>query len=82
MALEQEIKTYNDKLPELVKHEGKHVLVQGDDIVGLYDSYEDAINDGYARFNLTPFLVKQIRTIEQVHFLMRVPRPCHTSLDR
>jgi hypothetical protein len=30
MALEKELKTYREKLPELKAHEGKFVLIHGD----------------------------------------------------
>jgi hypothetical protein len=81
MALERELETYKNKLPELVAHEGKFVLIQGEEIVGLYDSYEDAIKDGYAKFGLSPFFVKQIEATEQVHFISRFT-PCPTSLAK
>ena len=77
MALEKELKTYNAKLPELKESEGKFVLIQGDTVVNVYTSYEDAVKDGYKQFGLTPFLVKQIQTIEQAQFISRFVDP-HT----
>ncbi len=82
MALEQELETYKNKLPELVANEGKFVLIHGDDVVNMYDSYEDAIKEGYSRFGLKPFLVKQIESTEQVHFISRFIAPCPTSLAK
>jgi hypothetical protein len=80
MALEKELETYNAKLPELKAQEGKYVLIHGDQIVDTYSSYEDAMKEGYTRFKLDkPFLVKQIRSIEQVKFISRLVVPCHTS---
>ena len=80
MALEKELETYKNKLSELTAQEGKYVLIQGDNIVDTYTSYEDAMKEGYAKFKLdTPFLVKQIRSIEQVQFISRLVVPCHTS---
>ncbi len=75
MALEKELATYKSKLPELKGSEGKFVLIHGDDVVGTFTSYEDAIKEGYARFKLEPFLVKQIQTIEQVQFVTRFVAP-------
>ncbi len=75
MALEKELKTYNAKLPELKENEGKFVLIQGDTVVDVYTSYEDAVKDGYKQFGLTPFLVKQIQTIEQAQFISRFVDP-------
>ena len=79
MALEKELETYKAKLPELKQHEGKFVLIHGDEIVDTYTSYEDAIKEGYKRYKLEPFLVKQIHSIQQVHFISRFIKPC--SLD-
>ncbi|HLH16532.1 MAG TPA: hypothetical protein VKX45_04900 [Bryobacteraceae bacterium] len=72
MALERELQTYKQRLPELLQNEGKFVLIHGDDIVDVYGTYEDALKEGYARFGLDPFLVKQIQSVEQIHFISRL----------
>jgi hypothetical protein len=51
MALEKELQTYKNKLPELKKDEGKFVLIHGDDVVDTYSSYDGAIKEGYKRFH-------------------------------
>jgi hypothetical protein len=76
MALEQELQTYKAKLPELKASEGKFVLIHGDEVVDVFGTYEDAIKEGYSRFKLEPFLVKQIHSIEQVQFISRLVDPC------
>jgi hypothetical protein len=81
MALEQELETYKAKLPELTAEEGKFALIHGADFIDVYDSYEDALKEGYHRFALDPFLVKRISIVEQAHFVSR-PIPCHTSPGR
>lgn len=81
MALERELEVYKNKLPEWTLDEGKYVLIKGDTFVDVYGTYEDAIKAGYEKFRLEPFLVKQIRSIEQVQFISRFV-PCHTSLSR
>lgn len=78
MALEKELATYNSKLSELAGSEGKYVLVHGDEIVDVLGAYEDALKEGYAKFQLEPFLVKQIHAIEQIQFVSRLV-PCHSS---
>jgi hypothetical protein len=75
MALEQELEVYKNKLPELKGSEGKFVLIHGKDLVEIFTSYEDAIKEGYSRFKLDPFLVKQIQAIEQVQFVTRLVAP-------
>lgn len=74
MALEKELATYKLRLPELSVHEGKYVLISGEEIVDVYGTYEDALRDGYAKFKLNPFLIKQIHSIEQIQFVTRFLR--------
>lgn len=76
MALEKELETYKNKLPELKQHEGKFVLIKGEDVVDTFATYEDAIKEGYQKFGLEPFLVKQIQSIEQVQVISRSVSPC------
>lgn len=71
MSLENELKIYHEKLPELKQFEGKFVLIGEGAVIDTFVSYEDAIKEGYSRFGLKPFLVKQIRTIEDVQFISR-----------
>ena len=68
-ALEQEIETYKEQLPSLLSEEGKFALIRGKELVGLFDTYSDALSAGYERFGTQPFLVKQIQAIEQAHFI-------------
>lgn len=75
MALEKELAVYKAKLPELKQHEGKFVLIHGDDVVDVFGAYEDALKQGYAKFKLDPFLVKQIQSTEQVQFISRFVDP-------
>jgi hypothetical protein len=74
MALEKELATYRAKLEELKAHEGKFVLIKGNDVIDFFETYEDAIKGGYQRFNLEPFFVKRIQSVEQVQFVTRVLR--------
>lgn len=79
MALEKELETYKAKLAGLSGSEGKFVLVHGEQVLGIFDSYADAIKEGYEKCGLKPFLVKQIQAIERVQFVSRFVDPCHTS---
>ncbi|MEK6371899.1 MAG: hypothetical protein AABO58_04310 [Acidobacteriota bacterium] len=75
MALEKELETYHAKLSELIAEEGKFVLIQGDEVAGVFTSAEDAIKIGYEKFKLSPFLVKQIQSVERVQFISRFVEP-------
>ena len=61
MELEQEIKTYERELPGLLAHEGKFVLIKGDCVAGTFDTWEEAVGEGYRRFGPVAFLAHEIR---------------------
>jgi hypothetical protein len=69
---EKELVTHDEKLPELF------VLIKGDKIDGIFDTYSDALKIGCVRFKLEPFSVKQIAPAEQIlHFTRDVVSACH-----
>ena len=78
MALEKELETYKRKLPELIVDAGKFALIHGDEVIGVFGTYEDALREGYHNFKLEPFLVQQIQAALQVHLITRLFEPCHT----
>jgi hypothetical protein len=47
-------------------NEGKHVLIKGEEIIGIWDTFEEAMGAGYERFLGQPFLVQQIQERERV----------------
>ncbi len=64
-VLETELKTYEQHRDNLLgTAEGKFVLIQNDQVIGIYDSKMDAISQGYRQFGNVPFLVKQIVKVE------------------
>ncbi len=67
MNLERELRTYQQKLSELITHEGKFVLICEEKVAGFFDTYGDAVQAGYGRFELKSFLVKQVQSLEQYH---------------
>lgn len=70
-ALEKELATYRDKLQSLLPEEGKFALIHDSELAGTFDTYADALSEGYKLFGLKPFLVKQIEAIEQAHYIAR-----------
>jgi len=71
MQLEREMATYKASLPDLLQHEGKYALIQGDSVADVFATYQDALRQGYRQFGLEPFMVKQILSTERVHFMTR-----------
>ena len=61
MVLERENTYFNDHRGELVaQHEGQFVLIHGDDLVGWYQSYDDAFTAGIQTIGNEPFLIRQV----------------------
>ena len=82
MALEKELDTYCRFLEDKGRagaHAGRYILIQGEEISGFYSSFGDALQMGYEKFALAPFLVKQVTWMEQAHSISRSIGSCHTS---
>jgi hypothetical protein len=61
MVLEREYATYWAKLPELLaNHAGRYVLIHGDDVIGVWDTKEQALNEGLERWLFEPYLIEHI----------------------
>jgi hypothetical protein len=51
----------------LSDHEDEFVLIQGDEVYGFFETRDDALSAGYARFGVVPLFVKQVRPDEPTH---------------
>jgi hypothetical protein len=61
MALEQEIKTYQSRLEELEQYyPGKFVVIQGEDLIGAFDTFQNAAAEAVRRFGRGPYLIRQV----------------------
>ncbi len=60
-TLATELRTFEQHRVELLQdHAGKHALIKGSEVVGIFDNDVAAAESGYARFGLSRFLVKQV----------------------
>ena len=72
-TLTKELETFDEHRDELVANSaGKYVLIGGDKVVAVFESYSDALDHGYREFGLDPFLVKRIQATEHVQFVTRL----------
>jgi hypothetical protein len=72
--LKTEIQAYESMKNRLVAegHVGKFALLAKSSLVGLWDTYEDALQAGYQNFGLAErFLVKKVEGIEGIQFFSR-----------
>ena len=59
--LEQERQFYTANLNDwLSRYPGKFVVITGQDLIGFYDTMEDALTEGARRVGLQPFLVRRV----------------------
>lgn len=81
MSLEKEHETYRSLLETaLAAEDGRFALIAGDKLIGVFDTYGDALEAGYKAQGLGPFLVKQVAAMEVAAYFTRDLRPaCHTS---
>lgn len=78
MALEQELATYQRELPQLLSKQGKFVVIRGDEMAGIWDTYQDALRAAYERYHLGSFLVKRIEAAEHAQLITRsLEGVCH-----
>jgi len=78
MSLERELKKYDENLPSLLPEAGRFVVIHEDRVLGVFDTYEDALRAGYHELGVTPFLVRQIQAIEQIHYFSRDLSACQS----
>ncbi len=76
MPLEKELSVYETHLIDLLVNEGKFVLIFGEQIDGIFSDYEGALQAGYDKHGLEPFLVKQISRVEPIYYFSRDLSAC------
>ncbi len=66
-VLMQELETYHRERERLLSRaRGKYVLISKEEVLGVFDTEQDAIRQGYQQLGNVPFLTKQIVEIEPV----------------
>ena len=61
MALETEIAAFERRLDELEKHyKGKFVVFHGEEMVGAFDTFDNAAREAVSRFGRGPYLIRQV----------------------
>jgi hypothetical protein len=71
--LAEERTAYRRLLPELLRdHEGQYVLIKGTESFGVFPDRSQALREGYRRFDVIPFLVRQITASQPVVYLPNV----------
>jgi hypothetical protein len=63
--LDIELRFFNEHRSDLLQDAaGKFALVKGEKLIGIFDSENAAIRQGYETFGNVPFLVKRITEVD------------------
>ena len=82
MSLEIEIEYYNELRPELLKEhgEGKFVVIKWRELLGVFDTNDEAYSAGLNAYGVVSFLLRPIRRVEPILVMRMVPgRYIHPS---
>jgi hypothetical protein len=72
-VLAEEMAAYRGRLPTLLReHDGQFVLIKGTEVIGVFHDRSQALREGYQRFGVIPFLVRQITASGPVVYLPNV----------
>ena len=72
-SLADEMAAYRVHQAELAgEHEGEFVLIKARDVIGVFGDRSAALREGYRRFGVVPFLVRQIAAKDPVVYLPNV----------
>ena len=64
--LEEERQYFSEDLAELTdQHLGKFVVIKDGELIGAFNTIEEALAEGAGRFGLRPFLVRQVTATEE-----------------
>jgi hypothetical protein len=59
--IDTELQYFNENLPEWLKSQsGKFALIKNRELIGFYNTFEEALTEGARRFGLQDFLVRAV----------------------
>ena len=75
MSLEIEIEYYNELRRELLKEhgEGKFVVIKWRELLGVFDTNDEAYSAGLNAYGVVSFLLRPIRKVDPILRLRMVP---------
>lgn len=67
-----ELATYErHKAALLPEHEGRFLVLKGEEWFGPLETYDDALRCGYSMFGLDGFMVRPLHAVEPMHYISR-----------
>jgi hypothetical protein len=68
MAFEAEEAVYQARKDALLSSEGQFVVIRGEELLGPYENYGDAYEQGRRAFDAMPFYIRQILRDDPVNY--------------
>jgi len=70
IVLEKEFKFFQSKMEEWLKnYRGKFVLIKGEELIHVFNTFEDAYKEGVKRYGNQPFFIKKVDEEERIEML-------------
>ena len=67
MALEEELRFYESKKPELLqRYKGQFALIKGSELIGTFTTQQEAFQAGITTLGNQSFLIKEIKEVDDV----------------
>lgn len=80
--LAEEVQTYERNRTQLLRdHREQFVLIKGNDVIGCFDTMEEAFVQGTDSFGVAPFLVRQVLEEDKVFHVVYSSRQTHGETD-
>jgi len=68
--LEKERRLFEQHRAEWLKqHHGQFVLIKGEELIGVFNTQQEALVEGARRFGTESFLVRQVEESEQLVYI-------------
>lgn len=80
MPLERELETFRRELPALLRepaNRGRFAVIRADQVLGVFASFDAALEAGYDRYGLDPFLVQEVADPADPRYFSRNINRCH-----
>jgi uncharacterized protein (DUF1330 family) len=66
-SLDQDIHAYEQQLEQLLEHHrGKYVVFRSGKFIDAYDTFQNAASAAVNKFGLGPYLIRQVRSAQEI----------------
>ena len=73
-TVEENLAAFREALPELLKdanNRGKFAVGRAGEQFSCWDTYRDALKQGYEKYGLSSFVVQEVLEKPRIHFITR-----------